>query len=271
MRICVLGSGSSGNSIYVSSGGFGFLVDAGLSCRDIGRRLASIGVALEGISAILISHEHTDHVRGLQSVCRSFGIPVYLNRATASAIIERGIQSCPMRIFKTGAEFALGPLRVMPFPVMHDALDPVGFTLSCGDCRVGIATDLGHPSESVKTMLRGCRALILEANHDPLLLENVSRPLSLKRRISSDSGHLSNEVAGTLIGEVASEMLRDVFLAHLSLECNRPDLALSEARRAIEESGYKNVAVRLTFADRVSDVVEYFMPEAEVVRLLKNN
>ncbi len=257
MRICVLGSGSSGNSLYISRDGFSVLVDAGLSRRELQRRLESVGSSLEDIKAILISHEHSDHIKGLSIISKRNRIPVYLNRATASAIIEMGIPIGEMRVFRTGTPFQLGPVNVHPFSVIHDALDPVGFIVSTDDCRIGIATDLGQPTEIVKRLLRGCQALVIEANHEPVLLENHSRPLSLKRRILGSMGHLSNQTAAELLGEVASEWLSDIFLAHLSRDCNKPELAISAVASAIEASGFDNVNVRLTYTNRPSELVDY--------------
>jgi phosphoribosyl 1,2-cyclic phosphodiesterase len=258
MRVCVLGSGSSGNSIYIACGGFGFIIDVGLGPRKLRERLASAGSSLDEVRAVVISHEHHDHISGLAGLCKRHDIPVYANRHTASALIEKGLSIRTLRFFTTGTDFALGPLMVQPFAIPHDARDPVGFIVSSGECRVGIATDLGSPSGTVKRMLRGCRAIVIESNHDEELLGLVPRPVLLKERIRGDLGHLSNAMAAELIAEVASEALSDVFLAHLSRECNRPEFALERAERAVRESGFGNVVVRLTFADRTSDVVEYW-------------
>jgi len=257
MKICILGSGSSGNSIYIAVDGFSFLIDAGLSGRDLMRRLASIGSSLSDIRAILVSHEHHDHIRGLAVLCKKHAVPIYANRLTAAAIIEKGVPAQFLRFFKTGRDFPLGPVTVRPFPVPHDASDPVGFVVSEGDCRAGIATDLGCAPGDLAQTLRGCRALIVESNHDSDLLNNGTRPLALKERIRSDRGHLSNETAAELLAGVASEELSDIFLAHLSEECNRPEVARMSAEQALRGAGFGHIAVRLTYADRVSDIVEY--------------
>jgi phosphoribosyl 1,2-cyclic phosphodiesterase len=263
MRMCVLGSGSSGNSIYIAGDGYSFLIDAGLSRRELQERLASVGSALSEIGAVLISHEHHDHISGLAGLCRSHGVPVYVNRHTANAIIEKGIPAQRLRFFKTGADFQLGPVTVHPFSIPHDASDPVGFIITADDCRVGIATDLGCPAAQVKQMLRGCRAIVIESNHDRDLLDNGPRPIALKERIRGDLGHLSNEMAAELLAEVASESLSDIFLAHLSEECNRPDVARLTVEQAVRRAGFEHVSVRLTYADRVSDLVEYYRAERE--------
>lgn len=257
MKLCVLGSGSSGNSIYVAGDGYSLLVDAGLSRRALQARLSSVGAGLSELGAVLISHEHHDHISGLAGLCKGCGVPVYVNRQTASAIIHKGIPAERLRFFKNGGEFAVGAAAVHPFPVPHDASDPVGFVVCDGDVRIGIVTDCGHPSKTVKQMLRGCNVLVLEANHDQDLLDNGPRHVSLKERIRSDVGHLSNDTAAELLSEIVSEGLTDVFLAHLSEECNRPDLALATVERAVRGAGFGRVNVRLTYADRVSDLVEY--------------
>lgn len=257
VKICVLGSGSSGNSIYLESGGFAVLVDAGLSRRELLARLASIGVPAGGIAAVLVSHEHDDHVRGIAALHRSDRITVHLNRGTAGALLERGVPAEAFRYFRTGVDFGVGPFSVRPFPLPHDAADPVGFAVSDGACRVGIATDLGHPSAPVVEMLRGCRAIVIESNHDVELLGVSGRPASVKERIWGERGHLSNSSAAELLAEVGSEALQDIFLAHLSQECNRPDLARESALRAAALRGLGHVAIRMTWADRASDVVEY--------------
>ncbi|MDD5557921.1 MAG: MBL fold metallo-hydrolase [bacterium] len=256
MKICVLASGSSGNAIYVEEAGCGILVDAGLSRRELGARLGTIGVDLGGVSAVLVSHEHGDHVQGLAVLHRVHGIPVHANRMTASGLFDRGLPAPAFRLFRTGADFSVGPFTVSPFPVPHDALDPVGFVLSAGGCRVGISTDLGHPAPQVKERLRGCRAIVIEANHDGELLAGGDRHPSLKERIRGGNGHLSNEEAAALVAAVATEGLRDVFLAHLSRECNRPELARAAVEGALRAAGRGGVAVRLTFADRASDLIE---------------
>lgn len=265
MKICILGSGSSGNSIYVESGGFSLLVDAGLSRRDLQGRLSSLGLSLSGIRAILISHEHHDHIRGLEGLCKNHHIPVYANRSTAVTLIEKGILDSAITFFKTGIPLTLGPCTVHPFSVPHDASDPVGFVIADGDARIGIVTDCGHSSATVRQMLRGCGVLVIEANHDQDLLDNGTRPVSLKERIRSDVGHLSNECAAQLLAEIASDALSDVFLAHLSQECNIPESARLMVERSVRAAGHGHVKVRLTHADRVSDLVEYHAPRREAL------
>lgn len=264
MKVCVLGSGSSGNSIYVACDGFAFLIDAGLGIMQLRERLAAAGSSFDDIQAILISHEHHDHIRGLAAICKKRAVRVYANRHTAVALMDKGVPAGALVFFRTGISFTLGPMEVHPFPVPHDARDPVGFIVSAGGCRIGIATDLGSVPDTVREILRGCRALVIESNHEDGLLWAGARPLSLKARIVSTTGHLSNEAAAALLADIASEELRDIFLAHLSSECNRPDEALASAGDALRAAGFGHVAVRLTFPDRPSEVVEYACPREGV-------
>jgi len=266
VKLCILGSGSSGNSIYIAGDGFSLLIDAGLSRREVERRLGSVGAALSEIEAVLVSHEHHDHISGLAGLCKNHDLPVYLNRRTASVIIQKGFPAERLRFFRNGSEFTVGAAAIHPFPVPHDAGDPVGFVVSDGEARVGIVTDCGHPSETVKRMLRGCNVLVVEANHDRELLDNGPRHISLKERIRSDVGHLSNDAAADLLSEIVSKGVSDVFLAHLSRECNRPDLAQAAAERAIRDAGFGRVNVRLTYADRVSDLLEFSKVSREACR-----
>jgi len=257
MKLCVLASGSSGNCIYIGCGNISFLVDAGIGIRQLCERLAAAGSSLDEVRAVLITHEHEDHIRGLPALCRRGGIPIYANRHTAEALMNKGTPPEAFVFFRSGVPFSIGSVDVHPFQVPHDARDPVGFIISSNGCRVGIATDLGSAPESVKGFLRGCRAVVIESNHDDELLWNGTRPLSLKVRILSESGHLSNETAAALVAEVASEELRDIFLAHISNECNRPEEAVASVEKALRDSGYGHVAVRLTYPDRPSEIVEY--------------
>jgi phosphoribosyl 1,2-cyclic phosphodiesterase len=270
MRLCVLGSGSSGNATYIESGGKGVLVDAGLSCREIERRLAKIGVSLSSVRAVLVSHEHSDHVKGLQSVSRKYRTPIYCNRSTAGVVVQRGIEIKELVVFKTGTPFMLDGMTVNPFPVIHDAVDPVGFVVTGGGCRIGVATDLGSLSREAETALKGCVALVVESNHDVAMLRDGDRPFVLKQRIFSKNGHLSNEDAARLVCRVLSGNLRDVFLAHLSQECNRAALALAATERSLTAAGAVDISIRLTYPDRISDAVTYKTWEEERVPAVIN-
>jgi phosphoribosyl 1,2-cyclic phosphodiesterase len=220
---CPLASGSKGNCLYFSAGGSKILIDAGLSGRQTRLRLAEIGVELEEIDAIMISHEHTDHIAGLKMLALRMGIPVLANAETAKGIYHT-LKECPkFQIFQTGERFEFGDLSIHPFTIPHDAADPVAFTIEAGGLKMGICTDLGFATTLVQAQLAGCDYLHLEANHEPSMVHACSRPMVYKQRVLSRSGHLSNEAAGHLIAQIRP---KHVHLAHLSEECNSPEVAL---------------------------------------------
>ena len=256
LRLCVLASGSSGNCIFVGSGNTRILIDAGLSGKATAERLHSIDVAPESIDAICLTHEHDDHKASLGVLHRRFGASLYTNSGTLEALSQNHkLAALPWNVFTTGHRFAIGDLTLEPFRVPHDSYDPVGFAVSCGAARIGVVTDMGMATELVRQRLQRCGALVLESNHDEALLQNSERPWSLKQRIAGRQGHLSNAKAGHLIAAVAGDTLRTVFLAHLSRDCNRPELALSTVRETLSREGVTTVDVKLTFAERVSDEV----------------
>lgn len=257
LRVCVLGSGSSGNCIYIASTQTRILVDAGLSLRETVRRLETIDSDLAEINAICVTHEHDDHIVSLGILHRRAGMALYANSGTIEGI-ERNGKLCdlPWKVFTTGEPFRIENLKIEPFTVAHDAYDPVGFLICSGNSRVGIVTDIGMATELVREHLRGCQTVIVESNHDERLLKDAARPWPLKQRIASRQGHFSNDQAGRLIADIAGPELKVVFLAHLSADCNCPDLALDTVRKILENSNCANVSVRLTYSDRASDVVE---------------
>lgn len=255
LRVCVLGSSSSGNCTYVASRGTAILVDAGFSGRETVRRLGEIGVAGDAIHAICLTHEHSDHTAGLAALHRGGRVSLFANSGTIQGLEARpGSEKFSWNIFTPGSPFAIGDLLVEPFSVPHDAYDPVGFVISHQGCRVGVVTDMGMVTGLIRERLRACNAVVIESNHDELLLKNADRPWHLKQRIFSRQGHLSNEHAAELIAEIAGPQLRVVFLAHLSDQCNRPELALAAVRDALGRRGVAHVSVKLSSKERVSDV-----------------
>jgi phosphoribosyl 1,2-cyclic phosphodiesterase len=208
LKVCILASGSSGNSIYVESARARILIDAGLSGKEIGRRLETIGVNLAGIRAVCVTHEHDDHTAALGILHRRFGIPLYANAGTVQAI-EQGdkLRDAKWTLFTTGSAFPIGDLRLEPFSVPHDSYDPVGFVVSSGDDRAGIVTDMGMATGLVRERLKGCRILVIETNHDEKMLQDADRPWVLKQRIAGRQGHFSNRQAAELIAEVAGPAL----------------------------------------------------------------
>ncbi len=198
MRICLLASGSKGNSILVESGQTRLLIDAGLSARELRKRLEMIGIDASSLTALLITHEHTDHVRGLGPLVRQLDLPVYLQTDLARTLADVGKTEC-VREFADGEDFTLDDLTIRPFAITHDSLAPVGFTLSGESGKVGIATDLGIATRLVSECLQGCRALVLETNHDEEMLRDGPYPWQLKQRVRGNHGHLSNRAGGSLL------------------------------------------------------------------------
>jgi phosphoribosyl 1,2-cyclic phosphodiesterase len=233
MRVCLLASGSKGNSLLVESGHTRLLIDAGLSARELRRRLELVGVAVENIDALLITHEHTDHVRGLGPLVRQFDLPVYLQTDLARQLADVGKPQC-VQEFVAGEDFTVNDLTVRPFAVTHDSLAPVGFTFSGEQGKIGLATDLGVATRLVTESLRGCRALVLETNHDEEMLRDGPYPWPLKQRVRSAHGHLSNRAGSFLLQSLLWEGLETVFLGHLSETNNRPELALKSVNQVLE-------------------------------------
>jgi len=256
LTLCVLASGSAANCVYVASERTRILIDAGLSGRETARRLAQIGAAPETIAAICVTHEHEDHSAALPILHRRWRVPLYGNSATIEAL-ERDARrrNLAWRVFATGSAFEVGDLRVESFSVPHDSYDPVGFVVQGGGTRVGVVTDMGTATGAIRERLKTCAALVLESNHDEQLLKDAARPWSLKQRIAGRQGHLSNTQSGELLAAVAGPHLQTVFLAHLSRECNRPELAQRTVADVLARHGWTHVAVRLTYPDRVSEVV----------------
>jgi phosphoribosyl 1,2-cyclic phosphodiesterase len=243
--VCVLGSGSRGNAVYISDGVTAILVDAGFSAREIDRRLRSRGIDPAGLNAMLLTHEHTDHVKGVERLVRRHRLPVYLTAGTCRAVDPGHVHPGLMVPFACGREFRIGTLVVRPFCISHDAGEPAGFAITAGGIRIGIATDLGQSTALVRDHLQGCRVLILESNHDPDMLMNGPYPWFLKQRIRGRMGHLSNPESCLLLSEVVHAGLEHVILAHLSETNNTPQKALAEAGRVLSGS-----RVRLTAAEQ---------------------
>jgi phosphoribosyl 1,2-cyclic phosphodiesterase len=225
MRFASLGSGSRGNSLVVDAGDTKLLLDCGFSARSMLARLARLAILPEEISAVLVTHEHSDHVAGLFRLCARFGIPAYMTHGTHAT--ARQTESAPVdyRPIDAHAKFSIDGLEVTPFPVPHDAREPVQFVVSDGQCKLGVLTDCGTVTPHAVAMLGGCQALVLECNHDPDLLAASDYPAPLKKRIAGDFGHLGNAQAASLLRRIDDTALRHVVAAHLSERNNRPDLA----------------------------------------------
>lgn len=236
-EVITLGSGSAGNATLVRGSEGCFLVDAGMSARQLNDRLAACGVPISQLSGILLTHEHGDHTRSLKVLLGKTPLPVYCNALTARALQDGGLTQARWQIFQNGAPFALGAFTVRPFSVPHDAADPVGFRISAEGACFGVLTDLGHATRSVFENLRGIRALLIESNYDEDLLQrDTKRPWSVKQRILSRHGHLSNTAAAGVLAELDAT-LEHIILGHLSRDCNSPQLAIDHVTRSLSRTG----------------------------------
>jgi phosphoribosyl 1,2-cyclic phosphodiesterase len=250
VRLTILGSGSAGNCAYLETGETRLLIDAGFSGRQIRQRLAAIGRAPEGIHGVLLTHEHTDHTQGLVALCSKLQIPVFCNRLTREAVESQLQARFHCRLFTTGSPFEVGDMTVDTFSVPHDAYDPVGFLLRTAAGNIGFLTDLGHATKLVIERVRAANVLLLETNHDlKLLQDDTRRPWSIKQRILSRHGHLSNAAAADVAQEVVSAGLRHLYLGHLSRDCNRPELAYQVVGDRLRAIGASHVRVESTSQD----------------------
>ncbi|HEV2041384.1 MAG TPA: MBL fold metallo-hydrolase [Casimicrobiaceae bacterium] len=233
MRFACLGSGSEGNGLLVEAGATRVLIDCGFGIRDTVARLARIGVAPETVTAIIVTHEHSDHVGGVAAFAARYQTPVWLTFGTLSAVAERFAGLPKVYGFDTDDAFAIDAIEVRPFPVPHDAREPVQFVCGDGQWRLGVLTDLGVSTLHVEASLSGCDALVLECNHDSGMLANGHYPYALKQRIAGRFGHLDNDAAGVLLSRLDNSKLKHVFAAHLSQHNNLPDLARAALATAL--------------------------------------
>ncbi len=255
LSICVLASGSKGNAIYVSDGRTALLVDAGLSGIKIQRRMEAAGLDITSLTAILVSHEHSDHIRGVGVLSRRYDLPVYISPLTLQACGSQLGRLYRVCHFEIGQPFAIEDLVIHPFSTSHDAEDPAGFTISRNGKKIGIATDLGIATAMVKEHLKTCDLLVLEANHDPTMLIEGPYPWPLKQRIKSRNGHLANQDSGDLLAEIIHENLCHVILAHLSETNNTPEIALQTVEKVLTRTP-GNCVLHVACQDRCSSVVE---------------
>jgi phosphoribosyl 1,2-cyclic phosphodiesterase len=227
MRVIPLGSGSGGNSYFFEGDGSRLLIDAGFSARETRKRLESIGESIESLEGIVITHEHSDHIHGAARIAGKYGIPIHLTRGTLNAA---GFDPAevPLRVFENNSTFRVGQLQVHARRTIHDAADPACFVVEAADgTRAGLASDLGHADEAVINHLSGCDILLFEANHDLDLLREGSYPWSLKRRIMSRVGHLSNDEALAAVERMIGPELQSLCLIHLSAKNNHESIVRS--------------------------------------------
>ncbi|MBV9573929.1 MAG: MBL fold metallo-hydrolase [Acidobacteriales bacterium] len=240
LSVSVLASGSRGNATLLESASTRILVDAGLSCRETFKRMKAANSDPRTLSAILITHEHADHIYGLIVLANKLNLPVFMNEATYQAWEKAVRDACgevprlpKVELFSSGHYFVVGDITVMPFTIPHDAADPVGFTLRSGGVKVGIATDLGYLPPNVCDQLRGCDVLVIESNHDLEMLRGGPYPWSVKQRVMSRVGHLSNETLADFFARDYDGCASYIVLAHLSEQNNHPELARTAAERAL--------------------------------------
>ena len=237
LEITILASGSNGNAALVRTETASFLVDAGLSTKELALRLGSCGVEPRDLCAILVTHEHGDHTRGLAQWSKKHATPIYCNRQTAAVLRDKVIDFNGWKIFESGAEFDLEGATVRSFLIPHDAVEPVGFVIRERTHSFGFLTDLGHATTLVTESLRGVDGLLIEANYDEQLLEkDTKRPWSIKQRIQSRHGHLSNTAAAEAVSGIRHDGLGHLLLGHLSRDCNSEELALGAMNRMLGPS-----------------------------------
>ena len=271
MQFTILGSGSAGNCAYVETAEARILVDAGFSPLQIRKRLATIGKTPEKLSAILVTHEHSDHITGILGLADKFHIPVFCNRGTQdgtvwafkakfaskkSLALESADATAALkakvdwRLFETGASFEIGDVGIETFSIPHDAQDPVGFLLRTSAGNIGFATDLGHVTKLVLERIRVANVLVLESNHDVKMLQNCPRrSWALKQRILGRHGHISNVTAAETVAQIVSANLKQLYLAHLSRECNTPALAEHVMAEQLHQIGAKHVQLQIAAQD----------------------
>ena len=258
LTFCPLFSGSSGNAIFVSAGDTRMLIDAGMPGRAIENALRTIDVLPETLTAIAVTHEHTDHTKGVGILSRKYHIPVYANERTFQAMAKTvgEIPKCDRRYFETGEDFYVNDLALLPFAISHDAAEPVGYRMYAGGASVAVATDMGKMTKQVFNALSGTQVMVLESNYDPeLLMQNPHYSLYLKQRIRSTHGHLSNEDSARCLLALYETGLQHVLLGHLSAENNTPELALSTAVERLSREGIavnEEITVDIAWRDRVS-------------------
>lgn len=252
VRITVLGSGSTGNSTLLECGNTRILIDAGFSAKRLSDKLLDVGIIPDSLSAILVTHEHTDHVQALPVFTKKWGTPVYITRHTHASLSSQPehIRWC---FFESGCSFAIGDVIVTSFPIPHDAADPVGFRFDYFGACYGHLSDAGNITETIRSHLEGVHALFIESNHDMDLLQNdTRRPWPVKQRICSHHGHLSNEQACTLVNELLHDKLEHIILGHLSRDCNTPEIAMKTMKEALAHATPLIPEVHCSIADAAS-------------------
>lgn len=243
--LTILGSGSAGNCALVETAQTRLLIDGGLNAKQTALRLAQCGIEPQQIDGILLTHEHGDHTAALNVWCKKFPTPIYCNRLTAEVLQNSAPElRKDWRFFVTGSDFAIKDIVIQTFPVPHDAVEPAGFVLHHENAALGYLTDLGFATKLVYERVRQVQTLVIETNHDEKLLQNdTKRPWSVKQRIMSRHGHLSNAAAAGVLAELLGTNLRRAVLGHLSRDCNSPELAIGTVREALNARATNEVEI----------------------------
>ena len=253
LRFSPLFSGSSGNATYVGCDDAHLLIDAGVSGTRVTQELQKVGVDPSALTAILVTHEHADHVKGIGILSRKYDLPIYATEGTWRELYNKigNIAEKNMRIFTPGEDFFLGSINITPFSTPHDAAEPVMYTFELNGAKLAIATDLGCVRDSWLKYVSGAAAVLLESNYDPDMLKAGPYPYDLKKRILSRHGHLSNDDAGEVAVELVKQGARQIILGHLSKENNFPDLAMRSCELILQQAGIiPHTDVRLSIASR---------------------
>ena len=259
MKYCSIGSGSSGNCHYVGYKDTNLLVDAGLSGKKITSGLDDIDIDAKKLNGILVTHEHSDHIKGVGIISRKYDLPIYLNYRTWLALKDKigNVKEENIKIFENDKNYAIGDLLVRPFSIKHDAADPVGYLFSDGTEKLSIATDIGTITDNIRKNVLGSKVVVLESNYDKDMLLMGSYTYSLKKRVMSDIGHLSNEDASKFSVELIKNGSEKILFAHLSRENNFPALAFETANHILTENSIKlgkDVELDILLRDSVSNI-----------------
>lgn len=239
LQFTVLASGSTGNATIVNNGEQMFMVDAGLSVKKLEELMLERGVGGHQVEGLFVTHEHSDHIKGLGAFARKHNLTVYANEATWGAMERHVGKIAPEKrvVIQTGEALTFGSMEIQSYPISHDAVEPVGYTFTYNGEKLALATDLGYMSDKVKKHLIDSDVLVLESNHDTEMLRMGRYPWNIKRRILSDVGHLSNVAAGEALCELLTDRTKRVYLAHLSLDHNMMDLAMLTVNSILENNG----------------------------------
>ncbi len=254
---CPLASGSKGNALYLGTPKAKILIDVGISKKSLVERLETIGVEIAEIDAVIITHEHHDHICGLKSLYKAKQIPIFTNRLTAKQLVSHLKFLPKFKIFTTAEPFSYLDMEIESFSIQHDTVDPVGLVIKMGGKKLGICTDLGFVTPVVRGKLLGSHYLYLESNHQPNMVHACKRPQVYKQRVLSRTGHLSNEECSNLLSELYHPELEAIYLAHLSSECNHPEVALQMAEKKLLEKTKNLPKLMIAHQDRVSEGIDF--------------